>query len=147
MATASKNTPGTTDLPLVPQTFGGRLLVAAKLAGAPVAQQKLSAWLKKNHNIAVSAAMISKYTTKDICPRMRLCRDFAVALGVRVEWLYSGRGDMRPMDPLDPEERELIELLRQVPSAEGRTDLIGHIRVYLANLKAAQDDKARVHAA
>lgn len=122
-------------------TFGKRLVYAASLRGAPSTQKALSEWFWENHEISVSAAMISKYITNDQLPRILQCRDYAQALGVTVEWLYTGGNEMRPMDPLDPDERELLDLIRSLPTAKERNDLLGYMRVYIKTNLASVETK------
>lgn len=95
--------------------FGTRLWAEAKAKGAPQSQVGLSEWFKNEHGIKVSGPMLSKYRNHDELPRMSKCRDFAVALGVNVEWLLSGRGTKRPSDiPLNEYERRLLGMWRRL---------------------------------
>ena len=79
-------------------SFAERLKSAALESGAKKdTHEYLRDWFRDEHDILISTAMISRYGPKKReLPHMQQCRDYAVALGVCVEWLYSGRGARYP---------------------------------------------------
>lgn len=97
------------------KTFGDRLIDAVTEAGGPTQQEPLSKWFRDVHGINVSGPMLNKYKKHDKLPRMEQARDYAVALGVSVEWLYSGRGTRFPMQgPTSESERRLLGMWRRL---------------------------------
>lgn len=95
-------------------TFGDRLLQAVAEVGGPTAQVPLSKWFKKKHKIKISGVMINRYKKEDAAPRIEKCREFAVALDVQVEWLYTGRGLKRPGNSLSETERRILRMWRRL---------------------------------
>lgn len=97
------------------KTFGERLLEAMKAKSAPTTRVGAAEWLLREHGIEVSSTQITKYVNDDELPRMEQCRDYARALGVTMEWLYTGRGVRWPIDPLTEDEDSLIRRIRRLP--------------------------------
>ena len=124
------------------ETFGIRLIDAVKEAGGPVKpRKKISIWFDKFHNIQISGPMISRYIKNDEIPRMDQCREYAIALGVRVDWLLTGRPPKRPMAPLTDLEQALIEEIRKIDE-ENQDE---KTRVLLNWLQVDTDISARPH--
>lgn len=114
------------------RTFGRRLDEAVRDAdpNAPLQQEQLSRWFATEHGIKISGGMISRYRSGAL-PRMDQCREYAMALGVAVEWLYSERGLKHPGPPLTPDEQEIIHRLRSIEDPEEHRNWIGHMLVSL----------------
>ncbi len=106
---------GTTSNKAPKVTFGDRLKNAAKEAGAEkVTHVYLRDWFKKEHGISISTTMISNYG-RDELPRMEQCRDYAKALNVCVEWLFTGCGLKRPGDgAISETERRILGMWRHM---------------------------------
>ena len=99
------------------ETFGDRLKDAAKNAGAKkVTHEYLKKWFFEEHKIKISTTMISRYG-KDELPRMEQCRDYAIALNVRTEWLLTGRGPRYIEEgPITETERRILGMWRHMPT-------------------------------
>ena len=111
------------------RTFGDRLLEAASDKGAPTEQERLAKWFADIYGIKTSGAMLNKYRNIDAAPRINKCREFAVALGVAVEWLYTERGPKHPGPVLEKPENEVLDALRQIDDIGARTDWYGYIKI------------------
>lgn len=115
-------------------TFGERLFRAIEEAGGPTKQEPAAQWLRDRYGIRISPAMLNKYKNLDSKPRVEQAARYAEALGVSIEWLYSGIPPMRPMSPLDEDEEALIKLIRDLPTADRQAvlrELIGYLKVRL----------------
>lgn len=113
-------------------TFGQRLVAAVLEKSGPTEQESLSKWFLTEHGIHVSGPMISKYKTKDSVPRMDRCRAYAVAVGVTVEWLLTGRGARYPQDgPISDGERRMLGMWRRLSTALKRNafDYVERLRL------------------
>lgn len=99
-------------------------------AGAPQQQEQLAKWFK-DRNIITTGAMLNKYKNLDAAPRVNQCRQFAMALGVCVEWLYTGRGPKHAGPSYDEQEQSVIDALREIDDIGERTDWFGYLRVAL----------------
>jgi hypothetical protein len=75
----------------------------------------------------VKQASVSLWNKKDGGPRLSIAYKLAEKLDVCVEWLYTGKGPMRP-PPDDPVMRELLALWPRL-SESTRRDLVGFARI------------------
>lgn len=137
MATASNSI-----TPMAQETFGERLIRVAKERGGPIEQVPLSKWFWDEHGIKISGPMINRYKNEDALPRLDQCRQFAIALGVTVEWLYTGRGLKYPGPALTRDEQEIIRRLRSIESPEERRNWLGHMMVSLPPAPGANGHRA-----
>jgi DNA-binding XRE family transcriptional regulator len=103
-------------------TFRQRLEIAAQEKfGREVRQVDIA------RMAGVKQPSVSLWNKKDGGPRLGIARQLAEKLDVCVEWLYTGRGPMRP-PPDDPVMRELLALWPHLNEGT-RRDLLGFARI------------------
>lgn len=114
------------------ETFGQRFYETLRERKVSMKQEHIKKWFAER-NVKISATMINKYKNSDAVPRMKKCRDFADALGVTVEWLYTGRGSKYPTGSVLPEVRELNSMILDIEDQSERNDYLGHFKTILRN--------------
>lgn len=82
------------------KSFWGRVVEALQDMGVDQSQQTYVANL-----IKIAQPSVQAWTTGSL-PSMKNARKLALALGVRMEWLLTGRGGKRPV-PADPQAEAL----------------------------------------
>jgi len=88
------------------EAFAKRFSKACKEAGLPEKQEDLGKCF------GVSGPMIHAYRSGDKLPSMGTALKIAHGAGVCVEWLLTGRGDMRPIE--SSYSAEILEIAQQL---------------------------------